>query len=61
MSLTTTALFCCLDGFARKALFARLWQRGLHLLTGIRKNMKKPHAALGQAVVAQAFHHRDTV
>ena len=27
-------------GYISKDLFARLWQRGLHLITGIRKNMK---------------------
>ncbi len=27
-------------GYISKNLFSRLWQRGLHLLTGIRKNMK---------------------
>ena len=27
-------------GYISKALFQRLWQRGLHLITGIRRNMK---------------------
>ncbi len=27
-------------GYISKALFRRLWQRGLHLITGIRRNMK---------------------
>ncbi len=27
-------------GYISKALFKRLWQRGLHLITGIRRNMK---------------------
>ena len=27
-------------GYISKALFTRLWKRGLHLITGIRKNMK---------------------
>jgi len=27
-------------GYISKSLFQRLWQRGLHLITGIRRNMK---------------------
>ncbi len=27
-------------GYISKSLFQRLWQRGLHLVTGIRRNMK---------------------
>ena len=49
-------------GYISKELFAKLWRRGLHLITGIRRQHEElSHAAARQTVAAQALHHRDAV
>jgi hypothetical protein len=47
-------------GYIGRELFNKLWQRGLHLITGIRRNMRNHlNAARRQAHAAQALRHRD--
>src|SRR6476660_6797573 len=53
-------------GYIGQDLFKTLWQRGLHLITGIRRNYRYPpeHAELSdasgrQGYAAQTLRHRD--
>ena len=47
-------------GYIGHELFKTLWQRGLHLITGIRRNMKNyPHACGRQDPAAQTLRYRD--
>ena len=52
-------------GYISKEMMQQLWQRGLHLITGIdwhRGDMKNhPHAPAGQAIATQALQHRDPI
>jgi hypothetical protein len=46
-------------GYISQPLFNQLWEQGVQLITGIKKNMKnKTDAAVGQDPAAQAHDHR---
>ena len=46
-------------GYLSKPLLLRLWQRGLHLITGIAATEELPDAAAGHSAVTQTVHYRD--
>jgi IS5 family transposase len=41
------------NGYISKKLFAKLWRRGLHMITGIRKNMKNDLMAIIDKLLLQ--------
>ena len=42
---------CADKGYIGRALFLKLWQRGLHLITGIRRNMRNHLMLLGDKIM----------
>ncbi|QQS20416.1 hypothetical protein IPL85_00600 [Candidatus Saccharibacteria bacterium] len=46
-------------GYISKNLFAKLWRRGLQLVTNIRKNMQNKLIDSSQVTTKEAVHHRN--
>jgi hypothetical protein len=46
-----TGKVCADKGYIGRALFRKLWQRGLHLITGIRRNMKNHLMPIGDKLM----------
>jgi Transposase DDE domain len=46
-----TGKLCADKGYIGRELFRKLWQRGLHLITGIRRNMKNHLMPLGDKLL----------
>jgi Transposase DDE domain len=46
-----TGKLCADKGYIGRELFRKLWQRGLHLITGIRRNMRNQLMPLGDKLL----------